>query len=173
MNYHHIASLNDTITYQLVNTEIEDEELRIAHSSKRAKKLVDAAFCNETNIQLIFILPNYFKKKILRRLLLHPQFKIIDSFCTDSWQEYYDRPVTVFVIETFIKNLRLTKLIEGICYQDFPQYRKSTVEIPIIFYNGQKDLLLTIYDDQIADSWSSNPKIQQDLKKKFSSWILH
>ncbi|WP_297074372.1 hypothetical protein [uncultured Enterococcus sp.] len=172
-NHHHTVTLRETISFHLSSDDEDNETLRITTSIERAKKLVDTIFPENQKLQLIMILPDNFKKNILKKLLRRYTFTIIDSFCTDSWQEYYDKPVTVLVVETSINNLRLTKLIEGICYQDFPKYGKLTVEIPIIFYNNQTDTLLTIYDDRFADIWSSDLKIQQELKQNVSSWILN
>lgn len=172
-NHHHTVALHETISFHLSSDDEDNETLRITTSIERAKKLVDTIFKENEKLQLIMIVPDNFKKNILKKLLRHYTFTIIDSFCTDSWQEYYDKPVIVLVVETSINNLRLTKLIEGICYQDFPKYRKLTVGIPIVFYHSQTDTLLTIYDDRVADIWSSDLKIQQEVKKKFSSWSLH
>lgn len=122
---------------------------------------------------MIFIISQYSSKNRIQKFLYKNSFKVLDSFVTNSWNEYYDGETTVLVIETDKSNVRVAKTIDGICYEDFYRYGKLKIKSPLIFYNEKENIILNIYDDRGCDIWSHNLPRQKEIYIKYNSWILN
>lgn len=163
--------MKENIRFELAHGENRSYYTEIENGKKRALILFDEVFKNLKTVQLILTIPQYTSKTKLKRYLYKNQFKLIDSFITHSWNTYYDGETTVLIIETAKANLRVVKIIDGICYKDFPQHRRMRIKNSVVFYNSQDNLILNVYDDRGCDIWSSNLKRQKEIYDKYNSWI--
>lgn len=145
---------------------------KIENGKQRAITLLNEVFNYSETIQIIVTVPQCSAGSTIQKCLFKNKFKIIDSFTTNSWDDYYGECVTVLVIETEKINFRMLKTIDGICYQYFPRNSKLRIKNPLIFYNKQDNLILYIYDDRGCDIWSDNLEKQKLIYEIYNSWIL-
>lgn len=77
--HHHTVTLHETISFHLSSDDEDNETLRITTSIERAKKLVDTIFPENQKLQLIMILPDNFKKNILKNyyVVIHLLLSIV------------------------------------------------------------------------------------------------
>ena len=168
LQHHYTYELQENLRFELAHSDDENYHVRVAEAKARAGVLFDAVFKGSTKIQLIFFVfadsrHNYWQKFFHRN-----HFKVKDSFTTHSWGE----PTTVMVIETEKANLRLGKLLDGICYQDFFEYGKLKIHSPFVFYNEATATILNIYDDRGCDIWSAKLPPQKALYQAYYDWLL-
>ncbi len=181
LNHHNTYPLEENIRFELAHGDDSNyyEQLEndtdidmVENGKKRAMTLFEEVFKDSETVQIIFITSEYSNKNRIAKFLHKNQFRIVDSFITNSWDGYFDGITTVLVIETEKANLRLAKLIDGLCYQDFYRYGKLKIKNPLIFYNAQDNLILNIYDDRGCDIWSNNFNKQKKIYTKYNTWIL-
>jgi len=172
LTHHHTYPLKENIRFELAHGEEKNYYSKIENGKIRANILFEEVFKDSKIVQMIFIISQYSSKNKMDKFLYRNTFKVVDSFVTKSWDRFYDEETTILVIETEKSNLRVSKIIDGICYEDFYRYGKLRIKSPIIFYNKQENLILNIYDDRGCDIWSDNLKRQKEIYNKYNSWIL-
>lgn len=173
LNHHHTYLLKENLRFELAFGEEMDYFPRVERAKIRAHCLFQEIFKNTDTIQLILVLYDKAFPSHISKYLHRNSFKIIDSFSSDAWSDEDElNPVTLLVIETEQSNLRLNKLIDGICYQDFFNYGKLKIKNPIIFYHKKDNVILNIYDDRGCDIWSDNFSYQKNLYHTYYSWLL-
>lgn len=170
--HHHTYPLKENIRFELAHGRETDYDQKIENGKKRAHRLFEEVFHDSENIQMIFFDAACSKKGFFRKFLHRNYFTIIDHFMTDSFKEYYTDETSITVVETPLVNVRKTKLIDGICYEDFKKPGKLRITNDVVFYETKKHTLLTIYDDRGCDIWSDNIQQQQAIYHKFNDWIL-
>lgn len=172
LKHHYTYELLGNLRFELAHGNSENYENDIEKGKIRGAKLFNVAFKEEKSIQLIFFVSKFDKKINFKRFLHKNKFRIVDSFETTAWFNYYDEPLTVMIIEVPLKNLRLGMLLDGIFYQDFRSIGKLKIKHPIVFYNKNKDIILNIYDDRGADLYTENKKIGSDFFQTYHNWLL-
>ncbi|MDT2835168.1 DUF3885 domain-containing protein [Vagococcus carniphilus] len=172
LTHHHTYKLKENIRFELAYGNEKKYYSKIEKGKIRANILFEEVFKDSKIVQMIFIISQYSSKNKVDKFLYRNNFKVVDSFVTKSWDRYYDGETNILVIETEKSNLRVPKIIDGICYEDFYRNGKLRIKSPIIFYNKQDNLILNIYDDRGCDIWSDNLKRQKEIYNKYNSWIL-
>ena len=172
LNHHYTYELKENIRFELAHGEDLDYHGRIVNARKRADVLFEEVFKDSESAQLIFFFSEDFAHNNISKLLYHNKFKIIDSFVTTSWNDYFDGMMTAFVIETPKNNLRIPKIIDAICYADFYEYGKLRLKSPFVFYNQQDNIILNIYDDRGCDIWTDDFSRGKEIYTNYNDWIL-
>ncbi|MGM0340635.1 DUF3885 domain-containing protein [Enterococcus sp. AZ007] len=171
-NYHHTYQLKENIRFELAHGKSSNYLDKIVNAKYRAHVLFDEIFKNSPTVQIVLFLSRHSNKTNIKKFLHKNSFKIVDCFMTTSSNYFDDDLVTIFVLEIEKNNLRISKTIDAICYQDFYSYGKLRIKNPFVFYNCQDNLILNIYDDRGCDIWSDNLTKQADIYQKYNSWIL-
>lgn len=172
LNHHHTYRLKGNIRFELALDSERNYHKRIEGAKARAKKLFDAVFHDDDTIQLVLMIADYSRKERIGKYLNTNSYQIVDSFTTKAWEEYVEGITTVLVIATQMKNLRIAKTIDALCYADFCEDGKCRIKHPIHFYHSKKNTLLNIYDDRGCDIWSDNLASQKEIYKTYHDWIL-
>ncbi|MEG2707745.1 MAG: DUF3885 domain-containing protein [Vagococcus sp.] len=179
--HHHTYPLKENIRFELAHGYNATYYGQVAHNKqidavengkKRALTLFHDIFKYSETIQMIFFISHNSSKSNIKKYLYKNEFKVIDSFVTNSLEDYYEGLTTVLVTETAKSNIRITKVIDGICYEDFYRHGKLRIRNPFVFYNAKDNIILNIYDDRGCDVWSDNLKRQKELFNHYYSWIL-
>lgn len=170
LNYHHTYPLSQNIRFEL---GYGSEENYMINAKKRATKIFNDVFQKDDPIQLIFFVSKYSRKTRINRFLFRNDYKIIDSFETSAFNDYYDEPIMVLIVETKINNLKILKTIDALCYQDFPTPVKLKIPSILVFYNPKTNTILNVYDDRGCDLWSDNEFSQKKMYHKYNNWVLH
>lgn len=172
LHNHHTYLLKENLRFELAYGNEMDYIPRVERAKKRAHTLFHEVFKESETIQVIFMIGKNEHIKITK-LLHQSTFKLIDSFTSSAWNDEEDTfPMEVLVIEVDKNNLRINKLIDGLCYQDFFNYGKLRINASLVFYEKKDNILLNIYDDRGCDIWSDNLLRQKQLYNDYYTWLL-
>jgi hypothetical protein len=170
---HHTYRLKENLRFELaLDSEINFHK-RIQGAIKRAQTLFDEVFLGEEDIELI--IPDFAERSgngLIRKYLKLPNYQLIDSFTTPVFEPFGMDEVTMLVIRTKLNNVRIKKIIEGLCYKDFVEDGKLRIKGYLFFYNLKTETLVNIYDDRGCDIWSTNITSQRKLYNEYNDWIL-
>lgn len=109
LKYHSTYYLKENIRFELAHGNYENyyEQMEnhvpmnvVENGKQRAIVLFNDIFKNSETIQVILTISQHSSKNRIQKFLFKNQFKIIDTFMTNSWYDYYEGLVTVLVIET-------------------------------------------------------------------------
>ncbi|WP_313510225.1 DUF3885 domain-containing protein [Enterococcus sp.] len=169
---HHTYSLRENLRFELAHGSESNYNQQIENGKQRAHRIFEDIFRDSACIQLILFDDACGKNSRFRKFLYHQQFKIVDHFMTDAFKNDHMATTAVTVVETSVANLRRTKVIDGICYQDFIAPGKMRITNAVVFYEPKKQILLNIYDDRGCDVWSDHFQQQKAIYQRFNDWIL-
>lgn len=169
---HHTYRLKENIRFELAHGTESNYDQQIEHGKKRAHRLFDAVFHDTERIQIILFDAAYSKKGHFTKYLYSNHYTIVDHFMTNAFKAYYTDETSILVVETSLANLRKTKVIDGICYEDFKKPGKLRIRNAMVFYEPQRQIILNIYDDRGCDVWSKNIQQQKAIYQEFNAWIL-
>ncbi len=113
-------------------------------------------FSDEKELQLIITASKFSGAGLIRKYLYKANYQIVDSFTTSAFDSYYENKATILVMNTQRNNVRIAKIIDGLCYRDFNEVGKLRVSDNLFLYNSKTNTIVNIYDDRGCDIWSNN-----------------
>ncbi|MUN91314.1 DUF3885 domain-containing protein [Enterococcus gallinarum] len=165
-------NLKGNLRFELAPESEENFQKRIEVAKDRAKTLCNEVFSDEKELQLIITASKFSGAGLIRKYLYKANYQIVDSFTTSAFDSYYENKATILVMNTQRNNVRIAKIIDGLCYRDFNEVGKLRVSDNLFLYNSKTNTIVNIYDDRGCDIWSNNFQSQKKLYDKFNDWIL-
>ncbi|PNY32177.1 hypothetical protein C2L98_05110 [Enterococcus gallinarum] len=165
-------NLKGNLRFELAPESEENFQKRIEVAKDRAKTLYNEVFSDEKELQLIITASKFSGAGLIRKYLYKANYQIVDSFTTSAFDSYYENKATILVMNTQRNNVRIAKIIDGLCYRDFNEVGKLRVSDNLFLYNSKTNTIVNIYDDRGCDIWSNNFQSQKKLYDKFNDWIL-
>lgn len=165
-------NLKGNLRFELAPESEENFQKRIEVAKDRAKTLYNKVFSDEKELQLIITVSKFSGAGLIRKYLYKANYQIVDSFTTSAFDSYYENKATILVMNTQRNNVRIAKIIDGLCYRDFNEVGKLRVSDNLFLYNSKTNTIVNIYDDRGCDIWSNNFQSQKKLYDKFNDWIL-
>ena len=165
-------NLKGNLRFELAPESEEHFQKRIEAAKDRAKTLFNEVFSDEKELQIIITASKFSGAGLIRKYLYKANYQIVDSFTTSAFDSYYENKATILVINTQRNNVRIAKIIDGLCYRDFNEVGKLRVSDNLFLYNSKTNTIVNIYDDRGCDIWSDNIQSQKKLYDKYNDWIL-
>jgi len=155
------------------NTRVYDEEY-VKNACRRAITIFSELFDNDDTIFVVVNSfeddPNDLAGDVASDVLSLISHQNKCKFPFNS-QEEEDFSCTRHIVQTFVKDIQIEKLIENIIWSDIDG--RNNLKGCVYFINPKNNIIYWLYDDRGLDVISNEKTNLNPIYIKFNSWILN